>query len=463
MSAIENNLYYPSLLAHARLIRMQDCSALINRLSGNYVLLQPLSAAIIAMCNGSLSLEKITQICAESLFKNFQEAKESVHQVLNKCAAFVAISTTQNINEWRYHAPDFLNKPRVKTDSLMYPLEKPLQMTLVLTNRCNFNCVYCFRDSGYEWNKELTKDEIFAIIDQAAEMELKYCSLTGGEPSLHPHFEDIVIRLLEKDIYPYISSNGTCLKEATLSKLKKAGLQTIQFSMDSGIPALFDRMVGNKGYFDKVVNTIKTAKRLGYIVRIKGVVTNLNALNISSLFDVCANCGVDFVHVEAFSPGLEGRGNKELLLTHDMALKVEADIDQAIVKYSGKMMIAPFTVPVKWSDPEDIIYCGGMYTSFIVQPDGTVCACEQVSHDSLNFGNIRAQSLSTIWNSKKVLQFLNPNKDNVKEPCKSCEEFDRCRSGCFNYSLLYSNELYSPDPRCWKVKLGEYDPLKLEA
>jgi pyrroloquinoline quinone biosynthesis protein E len=269
--------------------------------------------------------------------------------------------------------------------------------------------------------------------------------------------------MLQKDIYPYISTNGTCISEVTLSRLKQAGLETIQFSLDTGKPDLYDKMMGVSGYFEKVLNTIKFAKSAGYIVNVKGVVTRLNAQTIGNLFDICADLGVDFVSVEAFSPGLHGRGNRDLLLTHKLAMKVKSLIEKASRLYSNRMLVAPFTVPKKWTGPADIIYCGGMYTAFVVQPDGSVCACEQVNDVSMNFGNIRDNPLTKIWASTRVLEFLNPDQSKVAEPCKSCKHFRRCRSGCFNYSLMYSDELYSPDPRCWKIKMGRDNPLKLEA
>jgi len=96
-----------------------------------------------------------------------------------------------------------------------------------------------------------------------------------------------------------------------------------------------------------------------------------------------------------------------------------------------------------------------------VQSDGTIGVCEQANHPELNFGNIREKKLQEIWSSREVIAFLNPDKTSVKEPCKSCEDFDKCRSGCFNFSLQYSENLFDPDPRCWKVNLGAKDPLRL--
>lgn len=454
---------YPVLFSTERLVKMADCCALINRHSGGYVLLEPISAVILALCNGSLNVKKIINIVNNSLFpeETYEYAEKLVYNTLEKASGFFEIYDEMKIMDWKYNPTDFVYIAEKRQKDILLPLEKPLQMTFVLTNACNFECIYCFRSSKSKWKNELNCEEIYDLIDQAAEMGLKYCSLTGGEPTLHPHFEEIVKRFLEKDIYVYVSTNGSLITKKMLVNLKNAGLETIQFSLDVADEKIFDYMVGKKNCYTKAIESIKLAKKLGYIVRIKGVLTDYNAKSIDELYNTCVNIGVDSVYVEQFSPGLDGRGNKELIVSEESLEYAEKISKDYSVKYKGKTDIIPFKRTKKWCGPEDIVYCGGLYTSFIVQPDGTVGACEQANHNKLTFGNIRNKKLSEIWKSPEVIDFLNPSRFLVNEPCKSCEEFSKCRSGCANYTLQFSENLYDPDPRCWKVQLGNNNPLKL--
>lgn len=452
---------YPVLSDNARIIKMSDCCVLIDRLYGSYVILEPVSAVIIAMFNGAVPLNKVYQIVHSILPQNYNTPDKLVDIALEKCKDYFYWSDEPVKQYWRYNPSDFLYKSEKRMTDKLLPLEKPLQMTLVLTNECNFKCVYCFRSAEEKWEDELSLEEIYSLIDQAAELEVKYCSLTGGEPTLHPHFGDVVIRMLERDIYPYISTNGSVISEKTLQNLYEAGLQTIQFSMDSAEPEIFNKMIGVTGYYENLINAIKSAKKLGYIVRVKGVISNLNADYIESMLSTCDSLGVDYLFFEPFSPGLDGRGNKNLLLTYDQALKVQNLIDNALKTNKNKTNVMQFKIPEKWHNSEDIVYCGGMYTSFIVQSDGTVGVCEQANHPYLRFGNIKKDKITDIWNSEAVLSFLNPDKSKIKAPCRTCEDFEKCRSGCFNYQLQYTPNLFSPDPRCWKVNLGEKDPLAL--
>ncbi|MEW5819955.1 MAG: radical SAM protein [Cyanobacteriota bacterium] len=462
MNILSKYQMYPVLSENSRLVKMSDCCALIDRIYGSYVLIEPYAAAIVAMCNGAISLEKLLSITEEFLPVSSEKANEMTLKTIEKAKEHLYWNNTPQKLHWQYNPSDFLYETTKRQDNILLPLEKPLQMTLVLTNECNFECIYCFRSAKDKWENELSKEEIFNLIDQAAELEVKYCSLTGGEPTLNPYFEDVVIKLLENDIYPYISSNGTNITEKTLVTMKKAGLQTIQFSMDSADTEIFNKMVGVKGYFESLISSIKKAKKLGYVVRIKGVLSELNVSYIEQLFETCSKLKVDYVFLEPFSPGLDGRGNRNLILSRNSAEKIKRIIQEAKDKYSPDTVIMPVNVQNKWANAKDIIYCGGMYTSFIVQSDGTVGVCEQANHPSLCFGNIRDKNIKDIWASKEVIGFLNPDKLSIKGVCKDCESFDKCRSGCFNFSLQYTENLFAPDPRCWKVNLGSKDPLNLQ-
>ena len=244
-----NYNHYPVLSQEARIIRMNDCCALIDRVYGSYVLLEPFAAVVIAMCNGAVNLERLISITNELIDGSFEDTKQIVLKTLNKAKEYIYWSNFPEKLEWRYNPADYLYHTEKRSKETLKPLQKPLQMTLVLTNECNYNCIYCFRSAKEKWDNELTKEEIFNLIEQAAELEVKYCSLTGGEPTIHPHFEEVVLKLLKHDIYPYISSNGSALSKQTLLNMKDAGLHTIQFSMDSANPEIFDKMVGVKKLF----------------------------------------------------------------------------------------------------------------------------------------------------------------------------------------------------------------------
>src|SRR5262245_60674519 len=61
--------------------------------------------------------------------------------------------------------------------------KSPFQMTLSLTNRCNFRCVYC--DIPLQHRDEMSTAQWCAAIDELRSGGMGRASLIGGEPLLH--------------------------------------------------------------------------------------------------------------------------------------------------------------------------------------------------------------------------------------------------------------------------------------
>lgn len=79
-----------------------------------------------------------------------------------------------------------------------------------LTDRCNLSCPMCFASSGPSGHDH-SLDDVVASLDRLVECEgrAEVCQLSGGEPTLHPKFEQIVDAALERPIdYVMVNTNG---------------------------------------------------------------------------------------------------------------------------------------------------------------------------------------------------------------------------------------------------------------
>src|SRR5690349_16817327 len=72
------------------------------------------------------------------------------------------------------------------------------QMTYLrisLTDRCNFRCVYCMPAAGMVFQPRdelLTDEELIRLVGLFAESGFTKLRLTGGEPTIRPHVEDLI-------------------------------------------------------------------------------------------------------------------------------------------------------------------------------------------------------------------------------------------------------------------------------
>ena len=79
-----------------------------------------------------------------------------------------------------------------------------------LTDRCNLDCPMCYAVSG-PGGKDHSLEEIIRSLDRLVECEgrAEVCQLSGGEPTIHPDFQQIVDEALARPIdYVMVNTNG---------------------------------------------------------------------------------------------------------------------------------------------------------------------------------------------------------------------------------------------------------------
>jgi len=159
---------------------------------------------------------------------------------------------------------------------------------LAITGECHYRCVFC---SAYRlYNKGgpfLTVEQIRDIWKQCIKLGVMHVNLTGGEPLLRNFGELIQIVKNFRSRYFLISlvSNGLNVTKDKLMKLKEAGLDTLQLSIESTDSNKHDEMTGIEGSFAKVIDAINYAKESRLNVCLNVVFYNGNADEVRKLID----------------------------------------------------------------------------------------------------------------------------------------------------------------------------------
>ena len=80
---------------------------------------------------------------------------------------------------------------------------------LIITDRCNFNCVYC-RDVNEDSKGDIRLIDACSTIKNWAKGGLKHIRFSGGEPTLHPQLTNMVVWAKREGIERIaISTNGS--------------------------------------------------------------------------------------------------------------------------------------------------------------------------------------------------------------------------------------------------------------
>ena len=131
------------------------------------------------------------------------------------------------------------------TDELTLGLNAPICLTWEWTYACDLACVHCLSSSGRRDPDELTTEEMKAIVDQVAEMQVFYVNIGGGEPMLRPDFFEIVEYCVQRGVGVKFSTNGGRITAENARRLAALDYVDIQISLDGIDEATNDAIRGD--------------------------------------------------------------------------------------------------------------------------------------------------------------------------------------------------------------------------
>lgn len=187
-------------------------------------------------------------------------------------------------------------------------LAPPESLWLELTGRCQLACGHCYADSSPAGSHgAMTVEDWLTVLDGAAELGVGLVQFIGGEPTLHPAFEQLVRHALARGLAVEVYSNLLHVPARLWEVFALPGvrLATSYYSADVGE---HETVTGRRGSHARTrANIAKAARqriplRVGLIDTGAGAVdaalTDLEALGITDV-------GVDAVRGFGRAAGIE--------------------------------------------------------------------------------------------------------------------------------------------------------------
>ena len=454
---------FVTLKESVRIKKMVSFCWIIDVVSDNGMKIPPVYAFVLSLCTGEYDLDTVKTIYAATFRREKMDISDDVDQILNETKKYLKWSDRPPTSlHSRYNPKDFLYDIKPSAMLSRGRFDTPGEITVILTHACNFRCIYCFNSSTKAPSDQLTTGEWIDIIDQAKNLDVVKCTISGGEPMLHPGFFDILKRLVDQDMLAYVCTNGSLINSTAIDKFMKMKLPCIQISLDAACAETQDRLSAVQGTFPKVINAIKSLTESGIDVYIKSVITPINVGESESLIDLCFNLGVKQLILDRFDISLAGRGGIELFMSPEQENKLATAAREKQKEYQGNFSITAVTGSRCWSGESDLIRCGALETSFIVLPQGDITVCEKlINVPEMTVSNVREKTLEQIWALERINNIIRPPIEQIDEPCKSCGFVSRCNTGCFAQTLAVNAGPYGADPRCWKANYTNNPYLKV--
>ena len=183
-----------------------------------------------------------------------------------------------------------------------------------VTDRCNLRCIYCMPQTRKTYLRQeelLTYDEIVKLAGIYRSLGIKNVKLTGGEPLVREHVEELIFRLkkecgMEKVT---LTTNGILL-EQQLDGLVKAGLDGVNISLDTLNPEHYNPSDGN---LEIVLRGMRKAqKQAGISVKVNCVLMHQTREELLALAELAKDgVNVRFIELMPIGQGKEKHTLKE--------------------------------------------------------------------------------------------------------------------------------------------------------
>lgn len=317
---------------------------------------------------------------------------------------------------------------------------------LIIDSRCNLHCPFCIR-KNLSSNYDMSLETIDEILDVAPSLfNVGAIIITGGEPTLHPNFINIVDKACKKYPFVIVNSNGTFDKNIANVLLGRMSKNLfVQISLD-GTKTTHDTLRG-KGCYDKTISNIKYLGCRKEHLFISTTVSNKNINDVLQMPEVLETLRFNYWKVsqeQTYNPNIDE------LLDSDVWNKF---VDRLIEKCQFKLFIKKmynFTLMEAYlKRGVDLNNCirncgfGKENIYFNSRKDFLYCSCT----DKV-IGNLASDGPEKI--REKLMNFsIEIPKSSI---CYNCKFKIICNSGCPGYSLKVFGKVGMGDIRCPFVK-----------
>lgn len=304
--------------------------------------------------------------------------------------------------------------------SIKRPLCGPLLASLVVTYRCNADCIMCDFPSRGDRRKEYTLEQWKKIVDDLAALGTTSVSCSGGEPLLWKDIFELVRYARKKGLLTQMPTNGQLLNEENARKLIDSGLHAITISLDGSTPEIHDSVRNTPGLFNKAVEGAKLLlglrdKKHGLpIISFSSVITEKNVADLPNIVRLAEDIGVD--NISFFSAeGVDGDTNGnfyrraqqfiqwvEQQRRGGLGLIDNSETSSALLmeKYQGKQLSIP---------------CYADYGTIFIDCFGNVFPCNMFLNEFKAVANLQDSSIKTLWRSSAYSKVRKSIRD-----CRKC-------------------------------------------
>ncbi len=319
----------------------------------------------------------------------------------------------------------------------------PAYVVWELTLRCDHACHHCGSRAVKARPDELSVEEALAVVTQLKHMGSREVVLIGGEAYLHDGFIPIIGALVSAGITPVMTTGGMGITAELAQTMSQAGLARVSVSID-GLEDAHDTLRNRRGSFAQTARALTYLKDAGIPISANTNFNRSNAADLEPLYDYLQALGVRSWQVQITS-ALGRAADRPHMLFQPWDL-LEFMPRLAKLKARGLedgLLIMPGNNLGYFGPEEGLLrsqndkdrdhFMGCQAGKFVmgIESDGSVKGCPSLQTAHYVGGNLRQQSIASIWDTTEELAFTRARtEEDLWGFCKSCPFASQCMGGC---------------------------------
>ena len=198
------------------------------------------------------------------------------------------------------------------------------RIVIELTNRCNLSCLHCF-DERHVATGDLALEILDKVLLEGKACGIDHVCFTGGEPTIHPEFHDIIRRVCEADYtFSFVTNGMNFLQIYSLLIRYRPRFQGLTFSLDGACEQTHDQLRGT-GSFRRVMRAASICVVKDFPFTLNMVLTARNRDEVEEMVKLAEQLGsggVRFGHLMFTTDTV----SRNLNLSPEERREVEAEI-----------------------------------------------------------------------------------------------------------------------------------------
>jgi radical SAM protein with 4Fe4S-binding SPASM domain len=338
----------------------------------------------------------------------------------------------------------FFEPPTYDSSSLPWQDRRLNALYVHLTNRCNLQCVYCYRESTPHLpilHGAQRFCEMLEYIQPFAGPNL-LVTYSGGEPLMHPGFREIVTTSARLGYGNALLTNGTLVTEE-LAGFILEHFKFVKISLDGPNEETHSKTRG-KGNFARVLRSIRTLAETGMLVKVQVTLTR------STL-----------PRMEEIERALPAVPNVNLTFTPLLPMGRGAEMDDESVDNDAFYEFAKTRrSPTRYIPGRRTRSCHAGIGNLSVADTGDVYPCHHFHGQDFHFGNIFHDPFPEIFFGEKIKEYVQSMDVEHNNPlCSACDVRFLCAGGCHANTLHATGDHHGVDTFCSYIRNIIYDDL----